>query len=164
MMLKAREGKLVLKNKKYVKIVSLVVAALFVAGVVGMAVSATGTGYAAGSASNVGKVNHQAIVAQHPDMAKAQETMKAEVEQAKKEFDAKSASMNDKEKQDYYMQLQQRLNLKQQELIAPIYDKVDAAIKAVADAKGLSVVMDASNVVYGGQDITEDVMKKITGK
>lgn len=153
-----------LKNKKYVKIVALVVAALFVVGVVGMAISATGTGYAAGSASNVGKVNHQAIVSQHPDMTKAQETMKQEVEKAKTEFDAKSASMNDKEKQDYYMQLQQRLNLKQQELIAPIYDKVDAAIKAVADAKGLAVVMDVSSVVYGGQDITDDVLKKVNGK
>lgn len=153
-----------LKNKKYVKIISLVVAALFVVGVVGIAVSATGTGYAAGNASNIGKVNHQAIVAQHPDMAKAQEAMQKEVEQAKQEFEAKTASMNDKEKQDYYTQIQQRLNLKQQELIAPIYDKVDAAIKAVADTKGLAVVMDVSNVVYGGQDITEEVMKKVTGK
>jgi outer membrane protein len=156
----------VLKNKKYVKIVSLVVAAFFMLGVVGLAVSQTGKGYAAGAgtASNVGKVNHQAIVAQHPDMAKAQEAMQQEVEAAKKEFDAKAANMNEKEKQDYYMQLQQRLNLKQQELIGPIYDKVDAAIKAVADAKGLAVVLDAGNVVYGGQDITDEVMKKITGK
>lgn len=153
-----------LKNKKYVKMISLVVAALFVVGVVGIAVSATGTGHAAGAVSNIGKVNHQAIVAQHPDMAKAQEAMQKEVEQAKQEFDTKAATMNDKEKQDYYMQLQQRLNLKQQELIAPIYDKVDAAIKAVADTKGLAVVMDVSNVVYGGQDITEEVMKKVTGK
>ncbi|MCX7780157.1 MAG: OmpH family outer membrane protein [Negativicutes bacterium] len=155
-----------LKNKKQVKIVALAVAAFFVLGVVGLAVSQSGKGYAAGAgaASNVGKVNHQAIVAQHPDMAKAQETMKNEVEAAKKEFEAKAATMNDKEKQDYYMQLQQRLNLKQQELIAPIYDKVDAAIKAVADAKGLAVVLDASNVIYGGQDITDEVLKKVAGK
>ncbi|MPN32162.1 hypothetical protein SDC9_179638 [bioreactor metagenome] len=90
--------------------------------------------------------------------------MQAEVEQAKKDFESKSATMNDKEKNDYYMQLQQRLSLKQQELIAPVFDKVDAAIKAVADAKGLSVVMDKSNVVYGGQDITDEVAKKISGK
>jgi len=151
-------------EKKQVKMITLAIAVFFVLGIVGIAVSQTGKSYAAGSSSNVGVVNHQMLVTQHPDMAKAQEAMQAEVEQAKKDFEAKSASMNDKEKQDYYMQLQQRLSLKEKELIAPVFDKVDAAIKAVADAKGLAVVIDKGNVVYGGQDITDEVMKKITGK
>jgi outer membrane protein len=69
--------------------------------------------------------------------------------------------MSDQEKQAYYQQLQQRLASKQQELISPILDKVEATIKSVADAKGLSVVLDKNNVVYGGQDITEEVTKKI---
>lgn len=153
-------------EKKQIKLITVAIAVFFVLGVVGMAATQFGSSRAAaaGSASNVGVVNHQMLVSQHPDMAKAQETMQAEVEQAKKDFDSKSATMNEKEKNDYYMQLQQRLSLKQQELIAPVFDKVDAAIKAVADAKGLSVVMDKSNVVYGGQDITDEVAKKISGK
>ncbi len=154
-------------EKKQVKFVSLAIVVVFVLGVIGIAVS-TQTGKtniaSASGSSNIGVVNHQLLVSQHPDMAKAQETMQAEVDQAKKDFESKSASMNDKEKQDYYMQVQQRLSLKQQELIAPVFDKVDAAIKAVADAKGLTVVLDKSNVVYGGQDITDEVTKKITGK
>lgn len=153
-------------GKKQVKIVSLTIALFFILGVVGMALSQSGqTSIAsAGASSNIGVVNYQILISQHPDMAKAQQTMQAEVEQAKKDFDAKAATMNDKEKQDYYTQIQQRLSLKQQELTGPVFDKVEAAIKAVADAKGLSVVMDKSNVVYGGQDITDEVGKKITGK
>jgi Outer membrane protein len=155
-----------LKNKKTVKIIALAVVAMFVLGVAGIAVTQSGKGYAAaaGSSSNVGKVNYQMLMSQHPDVAAAEKTMQTEVEQAKKDFDEKSANMNDKEKQDYYMQVQQRLNLKQQELVGPINDKVTAAIKAVADSKGLAVVLDTSNVVYGGQDITDEVMKKLTGK
>lgn len=163
-----REGdQLMLKfEKKQIKIITLAIAVFFVLGIVGVAVTQFGSSHAAaaGSASNVGVVNHQMLVSQHPDMAKAQQAMQAEVDQAKKDFEAKSATMNDKEKNDYYMQLQQRLNLKQQELIGPVFDKVDAAIKAVADAKGLSVVMDKSNVVYGGQDITDEVLKKFSDK
>lgn len=153
-------------KKKQVKYVSLAIAVFFMLGVVGLALSQSGktSVAAASSSSNIGVVNNQLLVSQHPDMAKAQQAMQAEVENAKKDFEAKSATMNDKEKQDYYAQIQQRLSLKQQELIAPVLDKVNAAIKAVADAKGLSVVMDAGNVVYGGQDITEEVGKKITGK
>lgn len=153
-------------SKKSIKVVSIAIAAFFVLGVVGIAMSQTGKGYAAGAgtASNVGKVNYQALISQHPDVAKVQETMQTEVDTAKKDFDAKSAGMNDQQKQEYYMQLQQRLNLKQQELVAPVYDKINAAIKTVADAKGIAVVLDVSNVVYGGQDLTDEVLKKITGK
>lgn len=152
-------------GKKQVKIVSLTVAVLFMLGVVGLTLSQTGskTSAAGSNSSNIGVVNHQLLVSQHPEMAKAQETMQAEVESAKKDFEAKSVSMNEKEKQDYYAQVQQRLTVKQQELINPVLDKVEAAIKSVADAKGLSIVMDKSNVVYGGQDITDEVGKKITG-
>ena len=70
--------------------------------------------------------------------------------------------MNDQEKAAYYQQTQQRLQNKEKELIEPIRTKIEEAIKSIADAKGLSVVLDKSNVVYGGQDITADVVKKIT--
>jgi outer membrane protein len=150
-------------EKKQIKVVSVVVAAFFLLGIVGLALSQSGKSYAA-PASNVGVVNYQQLIQQHPDMAAAQQTMQGEVEQAKKDFDAKSATMSDKDKQDYYNQLQQRLALKEQELLAAINDKVTAGVKTVADAKGLAVVIDKRAVVYGGQDITDEVLKKLTGK
>ena len=153
-------------KKKQVKIISLSIAVFFLLSVVGIALSQSGksTASAASSSSNIGVVNQQMLASQHPEMAKAQATMQAEVEKAKKEFETKSATMNDKEKQDYYAQVQQGLSLKQQELINPVLDKVEAAIKAVAESKGLTVVMDKSNVVYGGIDITDEVGKKISGQ
>lgn len=151
-------------NKKNVKIVALAIAAAFLFGVAGLAVSQTTHVASAAPASNVGKVNYQMLVQQHPDLAKVQSTMQTESEAAKKEFDAKAASLGEKEKQEYFMQLQQRLQLKNQELMVPIFNKVDAVIKEVSDAKGLAVVVDAAAVIYGGADITDDCVKKITGK
>lgn len=151
-------------NKKNVKIVALAIAAAFVFGIAGLAVSQTNHVASAAPASNVGKVNYQMLVQQHPDLAKVQTTMQAESETAKKEFDAKAASLGEKEKQEYFMQLQQRLQLKNQELMVPIFNKVDAVIKEVSDAKGLVVVVDAAAVIYGGNDITDECAKKITGK
>ena len=152
------------RNKKNVKTVALAIAAAFLFGVAGLAVSQTTHVASAAPASSVGVVNYQMVVQQHPDLAKVQTTMQAESEAAKKEFDAKAASLGDKEKQEYYMQLQQRLQLKNQELMVPLFSKVDAVIKEVADAKGLSVVVDKGSVIYGGQDITDDCVKKVTGK
>ena len=152
------------RNKKNVKTVALAIAAAFLFGVAGLAVSQTTHVASAAPASSVGVVNYQMVVQQHPDLAKVQTTMQSESEAAKKEFDAKAASLGDKEKQEYYMQLQQRLQLKNQELMVPLFSKVDAVIKEVADAKGLSVVVDKGAVIYGGQDITDDCVKKVTGK
>lgn len=141
------------------------VAVLFLLGLFGAAMFHTHTTYASnGSSSAVGAVNYQLLISQHPDTAKAQETMNAAIEQAQSDFNAKSATMNDQEKQGYYQQLQQGLQQKNQELLGPINDKVMAAVKSVAESKGLTVVIDKGNVVYGGQDITDDVMKVITGK
>lgn len=150
-------------EKKQVKFVSIAIAVVFMLSVVGIAVSQTGKTQAA-PASNVGKVNYDEAVRACPEFATAAQTMQTESEQAKKEFDAKSASLNDQQKQELYMQLQQRLAAKQSELLKPIDDKVQAAIKDVADARGLVVVMPANMVVYGGQDITDDVKKKLGGK
>jgi outer membrane protein len=157
-----------LKNKKMVRMVALGVTLLFLLGVAGIAFTQSGgskMALAAGNpSSNIGVVNSNLIFQQHPDVAKVDQQMQGEVDQAKKDFEAKSATMSDKEKQDYYSQTQQRLQLKQQELIAPIRDQIDASIKAVADTKGLTIVLDKSTVVFGGQDITDDVIKKISGK
>ena len=152
------------RNKKNVKTVALAIAAAFLFGVAGLAVTQTTHVASAAPASNVGVVNYQMVVQQHPDLAKVQTTMQAESEAAKKEFDAKAASLGDKEKQEYYLQLQQRLQMKNQELMVPLFSKVDAVIKEVADAKSLSVVVDKGAVIFGGQDITDECVKKVTGK
>lgn len=139
----------------------VVVAVLFLLGVVGFNPNTT---YAAAAASNVGVVNYELLVSQHPDMAAAQQTMDAAVAQAKSDFDSQSVNMNEQEKQALNQQLQQRLNQKKQELLGPINDKIMAAIKSVADAKGLAIVVTQDSTVYGGQDITNDVGKIIAGK
>lgn len=121
------------------------------------------TTYAA-SSSSVGVVNYQLLINQHPDMAQANETYKLAVKQAQDDFNAKSTNMNDDEKRAYSQQLEQGLRQKKLELLIAIQDKINAAVKTVANAKGLTIVVDKSSVIYGGQDITDDVLKKITAK
>ncbi len=151
-----------LRNPKNVKLVSLFVAAIFVLGCFALTLTQSGmssSAAAATSESAIGVVNFQAVVSQSPDMAAMQETMKAEVEAAKKDFETKSANMNNEEKQRYYQQLQERLANKQNELMDPVLKKAEAAIQKIADKKGLSVVVDKSTVVFGGVDITEEAVK-----
>ena len=151
-------------EKKQIKIVSIVIAVIFVGSVVALALTQTGNIASAASSSNVGVVDSRQIMASHPDMQGLQGQMETAVNDVRKEFEEKSAGMNDQEKADYYRQCQERLAQKQEELLAPIEQSIQAAIKKVADKKGLAVVIDKGAVVYGGQDITQDVIAELGKK
>lgn len=154
-----------LRNPKNVKLVSLFIAAIFVVGCFALSLTQSGFGrgvaQAASSESAIGMVNYQMLVSQTPDLKTVRETMQAELESAQKDFAEKSKTMNDQEKQRYYQQIQERLSNKEHELMTPVFQKVEAAIKKIADKKGLSVVVDKGTVIYGGVDITDEVSKAI---
>ena len=151
-------------EKKQVRLVSILIAVIFIGSVVAIALTQTGNIASAASSSSVGTIDFQQAMAAHPDVQNLQGQMETAVADIKKEFDEKSAGMNDQEKADYYMQCQQRLAQKQQELVEPIKTKVDVAIKKVADKRGLSVVIDKMAVIYGGQDITQEVIAEFGKK
>ena len=151
-------------EKKQVRIVSILIAVIFIGSVVALALTQTGNIASAASSSSVGTIDYQQVMAAHPDVQNLQGQMETAVADVKTEFDEKSAGMNDQEKADYYRQCQERLAQKQQELLDPIRNAVDAAIKKVADKKGLAVVIDKMAVIYGGQDITADVISELGKK
>ena len=154
-----------LRNPKNVKTISLIVAAIFVIGCFTLAMSAGGFGSsvasAAASESAIGVVNYQVLVSQSPRLDQVREDMQKAITDTRMEFDAKSKNMNDEEKGRYYQQLQERLGNKEKELMDPVLDEINAAIKKIADKKGLKVVVDKSTVVYGGTDITDEVAKAL---
>ena len=151
-------------EKKQVKIVSILIAVIFVGSVVALALTQTGNIASAASSSSVGVVEYERILMQHPDMQKLDDQLKVTVDEIKKEFDEKSAGMNDQEKADYYRQCQERIFQKREELLDPVVKSIEAAIKSVADKKGLSVVLAKAAVIYGGQDITNDVIAQLGKK
>ena len=151
-------------EKKQVRFVSILIAVIFIGSVVALALTQTGNIASAASSSSVGTIDYQQALAAHPDVQGLQGQMETAVTEIKKEFEEKSAGMSDQEKADYYQQCQLRLAQKQQELLDPIRSAVDAAIKKVADKKGMAVVIDKMAVIYGGQDITQDVIAELGKK
>ena len=112
----------------------------------------------------VGVVDFMYLVNNHPNTAAANAAMKSEQEQIRKEFEAKSAGLNDKEKQALDRQLGLKMEQKRQELLKPIVDSINMAMKTVAAEKVLAMVVHKNSVALGGQDITADVLAKLSGK
>ena len=151
-------------EKKQVKLVSILIAVIFIGSVVAIALTQTGNIASAASSSSVGTIDYQQAMSSHPDVQNLQGQMETAINDVKKEFDEKSAGMNDQEKADYYRQCQERILQKREELLDPIVKSIEAAIKTVADKKGLSVVLAKAAVVYGGQDITSEVIAQLGKK
>ena len=152
-----------LASKKNVKVISLVIAAIFVIGMFALSLTQSGLSDASGaeSSSAIGVVDRQQLMQTMPGLAEVQNSMRAEVETAQKEFEEKSKDMNDQEKTKLMTEYQEKLGEKQKGLIEPLTKKLDEAISAVGKKKGLVVVVDKPVVVYGGLDVTSDVSNEL---
>jgi outer membrane protein len=49
----------------------------------------------------------------------------------------------------------------EQKLILPLFKDIENAIRTVASAKKLTVVVDKTALFYGGVDITDDVVQEL---
>ncbi len=148
-------------EKKQVKIISIVIAAVFLLSVVAIGIAQYSSALSTPSSSNVGVVSYQEIISASPAMVKVNQEMQAEQQKVIAEFNKKAPSMSDKERADFVLKLREQMAKKQEALMAPILNNIKSSIQAVANAKGLAVVLDKREVVYGGQDITQDVLGRM---
>ena len=148
-------------EKKQVKIVSVLIALVFIGSVVAIALTQSGGLASAAPSGTVGVINSAEAMSKHPQMQTYQTQLQAAVEEVRKDFESQSAGMTDEQKADYYIQCQEKLQKKQEDLLAPLEASFNDTVKKVADSKGLSVVIDSGAVVYGGVDITQDVVSRL---
>ena len=151
-------------EKKHVKIVSVLIALVFIGSVVALALTQTGGIASAAPSGSVGVVDMGEIMMNHPDRQGAEDQLKATIDEVEKNFNEKAAGMSDEEKQAFAMQSQQIIADKEKELSDQLLKKIEDTVKQVADAKGLSVVVNKQAVIFGGNDITQDVVSRLGKK
>ena len=142
----------------YKRVLPFLLAIVLVLGLTGVASAAPAENFP------VGIVDFLYLVNNHPNTSAANAALKTEQEQIRKEFETKSAGLSDQDKQALDRQLGQKMEQKRQELLKPIVDSINMTMKSVAAEKGLAMVVHKNSVALGGQDITADVLAKLSGK
>jgi outer membrane protein len=71
---------------------------------------------------------------------------------------AMKGAKSDADKQRVTIEFQQKYADKQRELIGPLFGRAQLAIAQVCLTKNLSVIVDKRIVIFGGQDVTKDVI------
>lgn len=148
-------------QKKQVKIISVIIAAVFIFSIVALGVSQYQSGMAGASSSNVGIVDYSQLISQHPGMQAAREKYEDAAKQVQEEFSQQAGSMTPEQQQQFIEQKQKEMQDKQKELLDPIRTSIETQVQSVADSRGINVVLDKNNVLYGGQDITQEVLQKL---
>ena len=149
-----------MNNKANVKIFSIVIAAIFIVGIGALAYTQMASPSSNSGTSTIGVIDTSRMLSQdNPIYISAAQEYMSYQSQLQQETQAKiDAAQDDATKQKIAEEARQNLAKKDQEIAK---DKAMEAAKAVGDAKGLSVVMTKDTVLYGGVDITDQVLKKL---
>ena len=139
--------------KKY--LVTLLMTLVLALGCMGSAFAAEG--------NLVGYVNVERVFRTHPDMQATMSVLKLERQKAQQEFEAKAPSLDDKGKQELGQKLSEQVDKKEASLLNPIRAAIRKSIAEVAKSHGIVNVVDASAMVYGGMDLTNEVIAHIAG-
>jgi outer membrane protein len=106
----------------------------------------------------------QAALGSLPAFTAANQQLSQYHDQLNSQFQAAMRSAKtDADKQRISLQFQQEFSDKQREVLNPLLARAQGAIATVAASKKLSVVVDKRIVIYGGQDITKDVIDLVRG-
>lgn len=103
----------------------------------------------------------QAAIGSLPQFAAAQQQFQQFRDQTARDFQAAIKGKGQADQQRIYGEFNQKLAAKQHELFDPLLNRAQTAIALVAAQKSLGVVVDKQIVIFGGQDITKDVLSTI---
>jgi outer membrane protein len=113
----------------------------------------------------VGGIDPQKLLFQHP---KYEQTMKQISNIAdQKQSEAKTAidkETDNNKKAEIFQSMRRVVAEEEQKLMRPIFNDIDNAIRTVAIAKKITVVVDKAALFYGGIDITDDVVQELRKK
>jgi len=102
-----------------------------------------------------------AVFNNHPQKAIAEEKLNQLARSMQLELEEKAKDRPKEEQQEMLEEYQTLLSQKEQELIQEIIDIIGEVIQIVAREKEVTIVLDKKNVIYGGYDMTQDVIEFI---
>lgn len=127
-----------------------------------LTVGCAASALAAGTGNLIGHVNVQRVFRNYPDMQTTMSAINLERQRAENEFKEKAASLDEKGKRELGEKLSERVQKKEESLLNPIRSSISKAIAEVAKSHGIENVVDSSAMVYGGMDLTQEVMEYIS--
>lgn len=122
------------------------------------------SGPAFGQSMTIGYVDMPRALDAHPGRASAESALRDYAQAQVADAQQKMKTMSATQKQDLQRQVDQQIFKKRAQLLGGLDKDIRAAVEKVAKQQGVSVVLSRDVVLYGGVDLTDQVIKVIGGK
>lgn len=99
-----------------------------------------------------------AVFNSHPEKVVAENELNQLAQSMQAELEEGAKGLASDEQQELLKEYQGRLTQREQELIQSIIDSIKNVVIQLAEEKEVNMVLEKTNVIYGGYDITEDVI------
>lgn len=104
-------------------------------------------------------VNLEEVFEAHPDKESAEEQLNQEAQELQQELEAQADELSQEEQQDLLQDYQEQLTQREQELIGEVLSDIEGIITELAEEVGAKVVLEGQNVLYGGYDLTPEIIE-----
>ncbi len=117
----------------------------------------------AAQAAEVGVCDRQAVFNAYPGISDIMQQIQTMREAAQKDYNeqTKELAADDPSRKSINDQVAKDEAKQEDKLMQPVVTKISGAIRDIAKEKGLSTVIDAASALYGGNDITKDVIARV---
>ncbi|HYM90109.1 MAG TPA: OmpH family outer membrane protein [bacterium] len=144
------------------KTISIVAAAIVVVAAVGFVVARSAP--ALGQSVTIGYVDMPRAIEAHPRKASAEGALKDYAQTQIADAQQRMKGMAAGQREEVQREVNAQLLKKRQELIGGLEKDIRAAIEKIARDQGISIVLSREVVLYGGVDLTDQVVKAISAK
>ncbi len=144
------------------KTISIVAAAIIVVAALGFVVARSAP--ALGQSVTIGYVDMARAIEAHPRKASAEGALKDYAQTQIADAQQRMKGMAAGQREEVQRQVNAQLLKKRQELIGGLEKDIRAAIEKIAKDQGIGIVLSREVVLYGGVDLTDQVVKAISAK
>lgn len=119
---------------------------------------------AIGQSVAIGYVDMQKALESHPRRSASERALQEFFQAKQREFQQRSRGLNPQQRQELDRQMQQQFVQRREDLLGGLDKDIREAVEQVAKDRGMTVVLDRTVVLYGGTDLTDAVVAKLSGK
>ena len=126
-----------------------------------MALGFSSTALAADQSALVGFVNVQYVLQNYPGIKDVLQQISDEKVRLQNQYNEQSQSLSDTDKNAMSANLSQEYNKYENNTMAPVQQKIQKTIAKIAKEHGIQNVVNSNSMLYGGKDLTEEIVKAL---
>ncbi len=109
----------------------------------------------------VAYVNLQRVFAEHPARTAAENTLNQKAAEYQQQLEKEAEELSGSEQKEILKKYQNQLQILESELLDSVSREVETIIQQTAEEKKVKFVLEEEQVLYGGYNLTDDVLAKL---